>query len=474
VAEVEVTREGAVLTITLNRPEVLNALNRAMHDGLHAALAQARAPDVRAVVITGAGRGFCVGQDLQEFRGGARDVAGHLRTSYHPTVLGIRMLEKPVLAAVNGAAAGAGMSLALACDARLASDSASFVPGFIGIGLVPDAGGTWFAHRLLGTPRAFEWLTTGRRLTAAEALEWGLVTEVVAADELAARTQEVAELFAAMPTRAVWHTKRLLDAAETSTFPEQMELEARAQAELTRTPDFFEGVGAFLEKRDASFTGEPMPDQHPVHLVVHDDLARWRLTVLLRWLLVLPHQLLAAAWAVLAFLVAIVVWIVTLIRGSTPAGLHAWTARFLRYWTHVTAYQYLVADPFPGFRGWYGTYPVDLDIAPPAPQSRWKTALRPVLWIPFYILAYVFGVVLQVMALIGWFAALATGRMPKGVRDLMAYCLRYQDQTYAFALFLTDRWPSLASGDVLPRPPTPASSSAAAHRTSDPEPTPDA
>src|SRR4051795_7086751 len=256
VAVVDVTLDAGVLTITLNRPDVLNALNREVHAGIFDALGRAKTDDsIRAVVITGAGRGFCVGQDLQEFAGGAGDVAQNLRENYHRNVLAIRALQKPVIAAVNGAAAGAGMSLALACDVRIASRSASFVPAFIKIGLIPDSGGTWLVRRLLGAARSFEWLTTGRRLSAEEAREWGLVSEVVSADELEHRTHEVAELFAAMPTRAVWHTKRLLDTAEQSTFAEQLELEAVTQAEMTRTHDFSEGVAAFLGKRDPSFTG---------------------------------------------------------------------------------------------------------------------------------------------------------------------------------------------------------------------------
>jgi 2-(1,2-epoxy-1,2-dihydrophenyl)acetyl-CoA isomerase len=446
VAEVESRRDGAVQTITLNRPEVLNALNGATHTALAAALEEARDPAIRAVVLTGAGRGFCVGQDLQEFRSGADDVAQRLRDRFHRQVLSIRGLEKPVIAVVNGPAAGAGLSLALACDVRIASDEASFVPAFIAIGLVPDSGGTWFARRLLGTARAFEWFTTGRRLTAAEALQWGVVSELVPAAELAQRASEVAELFAAMPTRAVWETKRLLDAAETATLSEQLENEAWAQSELVRTADFSEGVAAFLEKREADFTGQAVEPVHPVSLVVHDDLRRWRLTVLLRWVLAIPHLILSTLWLYLSLPVAVVNWVIVLARGTAPAGLHAWTGRVVRYWTHVQAYAWLVSDPFPGFRGWAGTYPVDLEIAPRRPQARWKTLLRLPLAVPAYVLTAVLATVLQVLAVIAWFIALATGRTPKGMRDLMAYCLRYNAQTYAYLLLLTDRYPTLASG----------------------------
>ncbi len=253
-AEVEVTRDGAVQTITLNRPDVLNAFNRALHAALREALKEARDPEVRAVVITGAGRGFCAGQDLTEFRD-TPDVGGSLRATYHPNVLAIRALEKPVIAAVNGACAGAGLSLACACDIRIASDAASFVPGFIGIGLVPDAGGTYFIRRLLGAPRAFEWMASNRRLSAAEAHAWGLVSEVVRADVLAARAAELAATYAALPTRAVGMTKRLFDHADNATLEEQLELEAQLQAAATQTEDFREGVAAFLEKRAPRFSG---------------------------------------------------------------------------------------------------------------------------------------------------------------------------------------------------------------------------
>jgi 2-(1,2-epoxy-1,2-dihydrophenyl)acetyl-CoA isomerase len=254
-AEVETGREGAVLTITLNRPEVLNALTRDLQQQLMSALKDARAAEVRAVVLTGAGRGFCVGQDLTEFREGAGDVADRLRTNYHPTVLAIRELEKPVIAAVNGAAAGAGLSLACACDIRIAADTASFVPAFINVGLVPDGGGTYFVARLLGPARAFEWMSSGRKLTAAEAHAWRLVSEVVEADALAARVAELAATYAALPTRGVGMTKRLFDRAAHNRLEEQLELEAQLQSAATKTEDFREGVAAFLEKRPPRFAG---------------------------------------------------------------------------------------------------------------------------------------------------------------------------------------------------------------------------
>jgi 2-(1,2-epoxy-1,2-dihydrophenyl)acetyl-CoA isomerase len=254
-AEVEVTREGGVETIALNRPDVLNAFNAAMHQGLAAALEEAHDPEVRAVVITGAGRGFCVGQDLTEFREAPGDIGERLRGHYHPNILAIRALDKPVIAAVNGAAAGAGLSLACACDLRLAADTASFVPAFIGIGLVPDSGGTFFIARLLGQARAFEWMTSNRKLTAAEALEWGLLSEVVPADALAARVTAVAAIYASGPTRGYAMTKRLFDAAPLNTLEEQLELEAQLQSAATKTLDFAEGVAAFLEKRPPKFRG---------------------------------------------------------------------------------------------------------------------------------------------------------------------------------------------------------------------------
>jgi 2-(1,2-epoxy-1,2-dihydrophenyl)acetyl-CoA isomerase len=255
VPEVEVSRDGAVQTITLNRPDVLNAFNGAMHKAFAEALREARSDEVRAVVVTGAGRGFCVGQDLTEFREAPGDIGERLRGNYHPNILAIRALEKPVIAAVNGAAAGAGLSLACACDLRLAGDSATFVPAFVNIGLVPDSGGTFFVRRLLGYARAFEWLASGRRLSAAEAHAWGLVSEVVETDALLGRAAELAAELAAMPTRAIGMTKRLLDHAETATLDAQLEREAQLQSAATQSEDFREGVAAFLEKRPPRFAG---------------------------------------------------------------------------------------------------------------------------------------------------------------------------------------------------------------------------
>jgi 2-(1,2-epoxy-1,2-dihydrophenyl)acetyl-CoA isomerase len=253
--EVLTSRDGAVLTVTLNRPDSYNAINRAMHEGLAGALREAADPQIRAVVLTGAGRGFCSGQDLREFQslpGGVREA---LEQTYHPNIRALRALEKPVLAAVNGPVAGAGLSFACACDVRIGAASATFVPGFIGIGLVPDAGSTWFLHRLLGFARAFEWMVSNRRLSADEAQAWGLLSEVVPDDELVGRVEELATWYGSLPTRGVALTKRLFEHAYTASLDEQLALEAELQQAATETADFGEGVQAFLEKRPASFTG---------------------------------------------------------------------------------------------------------------------------------------------------------------------------------------------------------------------------
>lgn len=253
-AEVETTRDGGVMTITLNRPDVLNAFNRAMHEQLDEALREARDPGVRALVLTGAGRGFSVGQDLKEFQEG-EDVVARLSGLYDRNVLALRALEKPVLAAVNGPVAGGALGFAFACDLRVAADSAAFVPAFVNIGIVPDCGTSYFAVQLLGYARAFEWLCSGRKLSAAEAHAWGLVHEVVETDRVAERVGELASTFAALPTRGIGLTKRLLDRASQVTLEEQLAAEAELQRAATESDDFKEGVAAFLEKRDPRFSG---------------------------------------------------------------------------------------------------------------------------------------------------------------------------------------------------------------------------
>jgi len=254
-SEVLTAREGPVLTITLNRPDVFNAFNRALHTALRSALEDAADPAVRAVVITGEGRGFCAGQDLREFAALERSLRDELEETYHPNIRLIRALAKPVIAAVNGPAAGAGLSLASACDVRVASTAAAFVPGFVGIGLVPDSGGTWFLHRLLGFARAFEWMSSNRKLGAEEALAWGLVSEVIPADGFDARVAELAAGWAALPTLAVALTKQLFEFAHTASLEEQLALEAELQQTAVGSADFAEGVAAFLEKRSPTFTG---------------------------------------------------------------------------------------------------------------------------------------------------------------------------------------------------------------------------
>jgi 2-(1,2-epoxy-1,2-dihydrophenyl)acetyl-CoA isomerase len=253
--EVLTSRDGAVLTITFNRPEVYNAFNRDLHAALHEALTEARDAAVRCVVVTGAGKGFCAGQDLKEFGQVAGSIREALEATYHPNIRLVRALEKPVIAAVNGPAAGAGLSFACACDLRVASDAATFVPGFVGIGLVPDSGGTWFVHRLLGFARAFEWMCANTRLSAAEALEWGLVSEVIPAETFAERVAELAAGWAARPTLAVARTKQLFEHAFTASLEEQLSLEAELQQASVATEDFREGVDAFLQKRPPTFTG---------------------------------------------------------------------------------------------------------------------------------------------------------------------------------------------------------------------------
>lgn len=250
-----------ICTITFNRPEVLNAISDQFTDELAAALKSAqRDTDVRVIVLTGSGRAFSAGQDLAELK--AKYVPGHvpalgddLRRRYNPIIRRIRSMAKPVIAAVNGVAAGAGCSLALACDLRIAGASASFIEVFINVGLIPDSGSTWTLPRLVGYGRAMELSITGRPVKAEEALAIGLVNAVVEDVDLPDATLKMAARIAALPAGAVSLTKQLLNDSFENSIEDQLEAEAFAQETAGRTADHFEGVVAFLEKRPPHFKG---------------------------------------------------------------------------------------------------------------------------------------------------------------------------------------------------------------------------
>jgi 2-(1,2-epoxy-1,2-dihydrophenyl)acetyl-CoA isomerase len=254
-------QNDSVLKITLNRPEKLNALTDSMLQELQDAFAKAAdEPATRCVLLTGAGKGFCPGQDLanvQEMsRGGKPDYGQHIRNNYNPLILAMTRLKKPIVAAINGVAAGAGMSVALACDVRIASEKASFLQAFINIGLVPDSGSTWFLPRLIGRQRALDLMLSGRKLSAAEALDWGLVNQVVAAEQLMEEATKTAARYAAAPTFAIGQLKQNLDYAESHSLEELLALEAKSQAECGHSADHQEGIRAFLEKRTPVYRGE--------------------------------------------------------------------------------------------------------------------------------------------------------------------------------------------------------------------------
>jgi 2-(1,2-epoxy-1,2-dihydrophenyl)acetyl-CoA isomerase len=249
---------SGVATLTLNRPEVLNALNDDLLGGLREGLARAKADDaVRAVLLTGAGRGFCAGADLADGRRseGRRDVAQSLRERYHPIILSMRQFPKPIVGAVNGAAAGAGMSIALACDIVLAGTSASFLQAFTRIGLVPDCGSTWFLPRMAGDVRARAMIMLAEKIGAQDAMQCGLVWKVYADDKLMAEALAVAQRMAQMPTRAYDLIKQGLAASADNGLGQQLEIEALLQAQAMATEDHREGVAAFLAKRPAQFKG---------------------------------------------------------------------------------------------------------------------------------------------------------------------------------------------------------------------------
>jgi 2-(1,2-epoxy-1,2-dihydrophenyl)acetyl-CoA isomerase len=242
--------------ITLNRPERLNALTVEMADALMEALGAAEADEgCRAVLITGAGRAFCAGQDLTAIVDIAPAEIGHLLDHYNPLVKKLRALPMPVVCAVNGVAAGAGANLALACDIVLAAEGASFVQAFARIGLIPDCGGTWFLPRLVGMARARALSMLAEPLPAATAAAWGMIWQVIADDRLMAEAHGLAARLAGAATSGLALTKRALDAAAASDLDRQLDLERDLQAEAGASPDHAEGVRAFLEKRSPVFTG---------------------------------------------------------------------------------------------------------------------------------------------------------------------------------------------------------------------------
>ena len=254
-AMILVATEGATRTLTLNRPAALNSFTAAMHRELLAAL-DAAATDVavRAVVITGAGRGFCAGQDLSDPEmTGEVDVGAVIERYYRPLATRVRSMPVPVIAAVNGVAAGAGANFALCCDFVVATRSASFIQAFSKIGLVPDCGGTWLLPRLVGRARALGLAMTGDKLPAEEAERMGLIWKCVDDAAFAASVTALAGKLAAMPSRALAETRRVIDAAAPMDFAEAITLEANTQRELGRAPDFAEGVAAFFAKRPAVF-----------------------------------------------------------------------------------------------------------------------------------------------------------------------------------------------------------------------------
>ena len=253
-------RANGVHRITLNRPDRLNSFNDAMHAALRDALAAVEADDgARVLVLTGAGRGFCAGQDLSD-RALAADAApvdlgDTIGRNYVPLVKTLRTIKVPVIAAVNGVAAGAGANIALACDLVIAAESASFIQAFCKIGLIPDSGGTYWLPRLVGDARAMGLAMLGDKLSAKQAADWGLIWRAVPDAEFAAAVDQLAAQLASAPTRALVATRRALHAASHNDIGAQLELERDVQRILGMSDDYREGVAAFMGKRKPAFTG---------------------------------------------------------------------------------------------------------------------------------------------------------------------------------------------------------------------------
>ncbi len=253
--------DQGVLTVTLNRPDVLNSFTFAMARELQEVLAAAATDrEVRALLLTGAGRAFCAGQDLSEALPGdgepIPDIAAIVKASYNPIIRAIRTIEKPVICAVNGIAAGAGANLAFACDITIAAETAAFVESFSKLGLIPDTGGTFFVPRLAGHQRATGMFFLAQKVPAQTAKEWGLIWEVAPAGELMSLAHALAATLASQATRGFGLTKRAMNASFHNSLDAQLDCEAEAMAEAGQTADYVEGVRAFLEKRTPVYRGE--------------------------------------------------------------------------------------------------------------------------------------------------------------------------------------------------------------------------
>lgn len=256
------TIQNGVATLTLNNPDKLNSFNQQMHREIQDAFVSVNTdPSIRVLVITGSGRAFSAGQDLGapevQFldNGDAPDFSDIVKSLYKPLIISLRELKVPTIAAVNGVAAGAGASLALACDLVIASKSASFIQAFSQIGLIPDTGGTWFLPKLLGLPRAMGLAMLGEKLSAEQACEWGLIWQMVEDDIFVEETKKLSEKLAKMPTRALVETRFLMEKGMNNSLAQQLDQEAVAMGNLVKSQDFKEGVMAFKEKREPHFIG---------------------------------------------------------------------------------------------------------------------------------------------------------------------------------------------------------------------------